>query len=587
MPPDPEDLAAALQERRQAQYVVDHYGAIRGSYNEWHKQLLATYSIYRGDWDVVWPDDVVTRALPKIVNLVQLAADDRARAVASLRPSIIRRPSKPGDPARAAADKVERITNDWLRRSRVWGAQTQRWAHDAMAGGVAVTKVWMDTSKPRDERYPTFAQVDPAKCFPDPLFARGPQVDSMIVAYEEKLRVLSRRYKASFDWREDPNVSAEVAQVIEFYDPEWVIIVAETVPKMNMSTTTKRQVTTLVQERHGLGCTPFALGARPTMDGFYRGEFFGSFGVLNFANQMRTLMLDDAVHKVYPQKLHYNVENPHDDGPGADLELQSPDARFEYVQQPNQPFSNLQIQRDLMGELRSGVILPPARSGDPNESIISAAGIGAANSQFVEDVRAIQRDILAQMFEEAIYIGGRWDHRFGDVRKPIGSTGQTFAETYTPSKDVPEDLRVEVRYGMGAGLDEINTNVMVLQQWGGGNGLISRRTAQEQSPFVEDPQREEKQQLQEQLLEALKAGLIQQAAAGALTARDLAHIIKMVESDGVSLADAVAMHAPLAAAPLTAPATATPGAAEAPGIAGAAEPQQALIPPGEELVGAF
>jgi hypothetical protein len=587
--PDGREVADALEERRAAQYYVDAWRGIQTSYSEFHERLNEIIQIYNGNWGVIWPDGETTEALPKIFNAVESSAKDRAKVVAAITPSVRRRIQKPGDTARKQKDKIERIAADWLRRSRVWGHTTQRWALDAMAGGLMVCKVDMDTSMPKDQRYPTFKHIHPARSFPDPVFAPGPKVDTMIVSYVEKLRTLKKRFPdADFGpFHRDPNVSADEGTVIEFYDDKWMVVVVSAINRGYNPNKTGKQIT-LAEVEHGLGCTPFAIGTSPSMDGSYRGDFYGVLGVLNYTNRLRTLMLDDAIHKVYPERLIYDVEDPEQEGPGADINLQRPESRYEYVQQPNQPFSNLQIMRDLMGEIRAGVTLPPSRSGDPNESIISAAGIGAASGQFQLSAASIQKDLIAPMLQHGLYIAGRWDRVWGDdekkpVSKPVGASSGSFAENYTPTKDIPEYLEVEIEYGEAAGLDPVNHNVLVLQQKGA--GLISNRTAMELSPFVEDPQREEKQITRELLIAAQLAGLQQEAVNGMLSSDQLAAIDELLDQDGMSLSQAI--REVTARAPLAAPA-ATPGAApEAPGLAGAAAPtnSQAGLPPVEELFG--
>jgi hypothetical protein len=575
VPPEPLDLERELEERKQAQRVHDLYGQLRFSYADWHEQVRLTYLIYQGNWEMVWPDRRRDVALPKIANFVQIAADDRAKGVAAMRPSLICRPDKPGDRARAMADKRERIAADWFSRDRVWGAKTQEWALDAMGAGLTVSRVWTDFTKPKAERYPTFERIEPSRCLPDPVFTRGPLCDSMLVSYEEKIETLRKRYGVTLAGWSDPAGRHKRARVIEFADDEWYIVVAVA----EQAGRSKRE--TLMAERHELGVCPFVIGARPTMGGGYRGEFYGSFGVLNFANRMRTLMLDDATQKVYPRKMYFDIENPEEEGPDALLEKQSPQGSFEYVQQPNQPFSNLQIMRDLLAEARAGVLLPPSRSGDPNESIISASGVTATQSQWIEDVRSIQRDLLAPMHEAALQVAAKLDIRWADATKAIGPGASNYTESYTPSKDV-KGLNIEVRYGMGAGLDEINTNVMVLQQLGA--GIIDERTAMELSPFVEDPQRVEKRKVKQSLRDASLAGLYQKAAEGLIPPAAIAEIERLLDEDDVPLSQAIA--AVLPAAPLAPPEqatgpTPTPASPASPGLAGAGE----ALPPLDELLG--
>lgn len=334
-----------------------------------------------------------------------------------------------------------------------------------------------------------------------------------------------------------------------------------------------------------MGRCPIVVSATGTMDGTYSGEFISGLGVQDYWNKLMTLVMDDAVRKVYAQRLTYNVLNSQDWGPDAELQAETPDARYEFIQNPNQPFSNLQVLNMVQNTTRTSFIMPPSRSGDPNESIISAAGISASAAQYQEDVRSIQRDMLSPMFEAALQLAfageEAWDP---DVEKPIWSSAAGgYRETYVPSRDIAGYRRPKVRYGPMSGLDEINQGVMLLQQLGA--GIIDEVTAMEMSPFVEDVQRVQKRKLQKVLQDSMLAGLAAQAQQGLLDPFTLAMVEQAVQSDEVTLSEAIAALVPQA--PLAPPQPTSPGAPpEAPGIAGAAEgPQQSNMPPLAELLG--
>ena len=289
-------------------------------------------------------------------------------------------------------------------------------------------------------------------------------------------------------------------------------------------------------------------------------------GILNYENRLRTLILDDAGNRVYDSPLTWNIENDDEYGPGVVYRAEGPDARFEYPNRPNASFTNMQLVQQLALDARAASILPPSSSGDPNESIISAAGISATQSPVVEDVRNIQLNIIGPMLEKAIEVGVEMEKSWKSDAKNIGSYPGAMAETYT-YKDLQGAGKVALRYGPIPGIDPINTSVMALQQKGG--GIISNRTAMELSPFVEDPQKEEKRMLEEALDGSLIAGLLAKAQQGFLDPATLAAIRKEADGD-TPLHDIVAKYSVTApAAPPVAPSQ-TPGAApQAPGIAGA------------------
>jgi hypothetical protein len=567
----PRDLPDVLEERAQSQRALDRWGSLSVTYSQWHTDIGELYNLYAGNWGFLWPDKKAEYSQPKVPDFIRLAAEDRARTVAASRPNVVCRPTKAGDKARQEADKRERIQGAYWEHSRVMG-KIPRWAFDSMMAGVTACRVWPDFTKPKAERFPVYERIEPSYIFPDPVFTAGPWLDSCVVAYTEQVRTIEARFgKELRDLRTDRDKRNAQVRVIEYYSPEQVTIVAEYEGRNAQKTHT-----VLLNELHRLDCTPVVIGARPTADGIYHGEFDNAVDLISYANKFATMMLDDAIQKVYPEKVTFDVEDSEEYGPGAEHRLETRDGRYEYIQQPNQPFSNLQLYRDMLNSIRTTTIMPPARSGDPNESIISAAGISAAASQYLEAVTSTQRDVIKPMLEAANELAFKTDVAYsGDVSKTIfgGARGERYQETYNPKRDIGDYSHNEVVYGAGSALDDINRNVMVLQQWAQGNGLISKRTAMEQSPFIEDPQRETKQQLREQLHEAMKAGLIAQAAQGNLDALTLANISKALDDDKKSLEDAIVENTPVA--PLAQPQGSAPlPSTGSPGIAGAEEPQE-------------
>lgn len=590
MPLNEQDVSQALAQRQyDAQQVIDRWGSTRVYYRQWQDDQAEIMRVFRNEWTMRWPDGAVEKVDPSIPNMLRLAADDRAREVAATPPTITCRPEGPGDDAREKANKLERIVSAWLAMNRVQGYQTSRWAYDAMASGLVVCKVLPDFSKKGPERFPIFTRLEPQLSYPDPVFASGPFLDTFMYSYEDYRRNVETKYDVKFTWRTEglQAASAEKVRVIEYYDDTWIYVVVESTNGDHGSQRKAREM--IVQEKHGLSKCPVVIGARPTLDGTYSSEFAGGLGVMGYWNRLMTMVMDDATHRVYPERLTYNVENPEDAGPDAEIRLETPDARYEYVGPGNQPFSNLQILNLVSGSVRSSFILPLSRSGDPNESIISAAGVNANQTQFNTAVQTTQRLVLGPMLEAAIDIGLRGEEVWSpNAEKNVyGGRGHGYRETYTPSKDIKGYRNVRVAYGPMGGVDPINQAVLMMQFHGGG-GLSTRRMM-ELNPMIEDPQREEKQILKEKLQETLIAGLQQRIIQGSLDPVVLAIIEQAVASDEVTLSEAIAALVP--PAPLVPPGgggtpAGPPGAppqpgpqGQAPGIAGAAtgpQPEQVL-----------
>ena len=572
MPLNEDEIGDALAERQMAERVLDRWGSLRTYYRDWQDDLDALKQVYQDDWAMIWPDGSTERVDPAVPNMVRIALRDRANAIAATPPQLRCRPEGEGDEAREKANKLERITTSWLEMNHLRGYTSQMWAMDYMGGGLVACKVLPDFSQPSKKRFPVFTRMDPAFSYPDPIFTAGPFVDSFIYAYEDYRRTIESHYNIELDWvrpRNPKEASMEKVRVIEYYDGTAAQVVVES---LNSNPRGGKPKALVIDEKHGLTHCPVVVKAAANLDGTYSGEFSSGLGVLAYWDKLMRMVMDDAIKKVYPERIAYNVQNPEDYGPDATIALESPDGRYEYVQSPNQPFSNFQIMREVSGSVRTSFMLPVSRSGDPNESIISAAGVSATQGQFTEDIRGIQRDGIGPLIEAGLEVALEGEMVWSpDATKSIWSDNG--GETYVPRKDIGGYRKVQLRYGPMSGLDEINQGVMVLQQLGG--GIISQEDAMELSPFTEDPQRTKKRKLLESMEQALIAGLQQQAAQGTISPFHLAMISQAVASDEVTLDEAIAalipqqLPAPTGSAP-AAPGTAPGAPPQAPGIPGAA-----------------
>ena len=558
----------------------------------------------RGDWHMVWPDRKVDRALPKIPNYIDLALRHRARLVAEQMPTIAKRPTKLTDEAKKKAECIERYLYGYWDRSHIGSFKMHQWGGDAMVAGLAVCRVLPDlTQTDKTKRFPLFHRIDPRICYPSPTFAEGPFIDDMVTAenfsvyeventYDHELGpMLNRAMKLG-------NADQDQVRVYQFYDKERVLHVAEAMFENGGSG--RREFEVLADYAHELGKCPVVIGTRPSHDGAYRGDFDQMPAMLNTANRMMTMHLDSAAEGVYPTiVVDGEVENPNDRGPGAIIQVANNQGNvldhIDFLRNPAGPYDNYQLMRTVDTALRTAALLPPSVTGDPNESVTSAAGIGATQSMPNAEVISLQRDTIGPMLQAANEIALMVDEKHCDADKTITGTqrGSAFVERYTPSKHIAGDYSNDVVYGLGAGADKVTTGVMVLQAKG--EGLLPDRLARELHPITSDynPIDLEAMFATEQMTKASFSALIAGAAAPpgdprALSAQQIADIWDDLEKPGVTLKEAIRNHltdqqAALAPVPETgAPALASPG------IAGAGEPQPPAFngPPLQELMGA-
>lgn len=599
------DIPLMLESRRyDARSVLDNWVAYESSYREWNDRVRIMDQILRNDWHMVWPDQKVDRALPKVPNYPLLAMEHRARLLGGSMPTIRSRPESLKEKAKQAAELRERILMGYWGISRV-PLEIPYWGQDLMSTGVAVTKVVVDFGKPKAERFPIYARLDPRTCYPSPIFAQGPFLDDCVIAYESTLGEVKWRWSdeaAELDQmmhsalRMGADASTERVRVYEFYSTAQGMVVVE--PLFGRKPSQRSPNVTVMDELHELGKCPVVIGTRPSHDGAYRGDFDHMLAMLNTSNRLMTLHLDAAARKVYATLIvDEEVENPRDEGPGALLTVKSSVggvmSHVGWLQHPASAYDGYNVQRQLDSAIRTAVLLPPSVTGNPDESVISAAGINATQSMPNAEVVSLQRDSLAPMLQAANEVALRWDERWCDTSKTITGMqqGAPFAEEYEPSKDIAGNYANEVVYGIGAGQDPISFNVMLLQNKG--EGMISERTARDMSPIVENSLREEQLIATETMTKAAFSAIVAGAAAPpgdprALTVDQITAIWEDLEKPEGSLKDALRNHLKAqqtALAPV--PETGSPALAS-PGAAGVGEPQQPPpftgAPPLEELL---
>jgi hypothetical protein len=597
------ELSDVLAARRyDSTAVLDNWVRYQDSYQQWDDRVKVMDQILRDEWDVVWPDLKKERALPKIPNYPKLAMEHRARLLAETIPTISCRAPQGSDKAKLAGEKRERIIAGWWQSSRV-PLQIQKWGFDLMVSGVAAVKVLPDYAKPIGERFPCYQRLDPRTLYPGPKFAEGPFIDDAIIAYEALVPDVKFRFKDYVNeidskLAEEQKYSARTdrVKVIEFYSGTQVIVVIECLYRSKGPR--KAQHVVVVDEDHGIGKCPIAVGTRPSWDDSYRGDFDQTLAMLNTLNRLTTMSLDAAARKVYATLIvDGEVENPNDEGPGAIIQVNNNTGsvmdHVGWLQHPASAYDGANDRRSLDAALRTSVLLPPSTTGDPNESVVSAAGIAATQSMPNAEVVSLQRDSIGPMLQAANELAMRGDEKWGDTTKTITGVvrGAPFSETYTPSKDIDGNYTNDVIYGMGSGLDKVNLNVMLLQNKG--EGMISDQTAREKSPFVDDPVLEKNRIVTEQMEKAAFSGIVASAAAPpgdprALPLDQLAAIWEELEKPDGSLKEAIKLFMPQQA-PLAPPPQMGAPALASPGIAGAGEPQQPPPfqgPPLAELTGA-
>ena len=295
-----------------------------------------------------------------------------------------------------------------------------------------------------------------------------------------------------------------------------------------------------------MGRVMVSIGERPGYDGEARGAYDDAIWVQLAKARMALLGLEATEKTVRaPLAVPRDVQKMNF-GDDAIIRTDSPDKiRRVGIDVPSAAFQEGQM---LEQELRVGTRTPEARSGNMDASVITGRGVQALMGGF-NTVVSTGQSVLAEALAFAIELCFEMDEKLWPMeKKTIRGTvqGTPFEETYQPKKDIAGDTTVDVTYGFAAGQDPARAIVGLLQLRG--DQLISRDFFQRQLPMEIDVAQMQIQIDNEQMVDAIKQGMMGYAQAipqMALQGQDptealkrLADMMKLREK-GESIQDAV------------------------------------------------
>lgn len=167
----------------------------------------------------------------------------------------------------------------------------------------------------------------------------------------------------------------------------------------------------------------------------------------------------------------------------------------------------------LEQELRVGARAPEGRSGNIDASVITGRGVEELMAGF-STVISTGQTVLSEALKGALELCFEMDEKlWPSKKKTIRGTvqGTPYEEVYIPRKDIDGDYTVDVTYGFAAGQDPARAVVWLLQLRG--DQLISRDFFQRQLPMDIDVTEMQTQIDNEQLIDALKQGVMAYAQA--------------------------------------------------------------------------
>lgn len=551
------DIQKLRDKRINEDYMLDirmHRTHLLG---DWKTRIEKVDRLYRGEWDVIFPDETSREELPHIMNLVQTAMDDVAKLVSEATPSVKCFPADDSEPAAKNAYLREAIAETYWDRNR-GDILAPKLAMDLVGTGACFVVV--DTT---DKSYPCLHRIDPRMAYPD---THNGILYDLLVAQTMKVRTAAKLFPRLELERFDNPDFCDGAEVLEYYSR------TECVQAVLLTKSSKPIPNGYLEVRHWdpEGVLPVAFAQADSFDGEFRGMFDQVTGSLGTKNRIVKLMLDYTDQLVYSPLVSKGLLNPETQfGPNAHFRLDPnvQDAQMGRIG-PGGPAPQLErILHFLDQEQRAGVNYPAQRQGEIKQSIASASFVAATQGPLTSTIRNIQR-LLGFVREQLNAICFELDEKFMNEPKPlVRSVGAK--KEYTPASSIKGMYDSQVTYGAGAGLDRMNADVRVLQHLGA--GLISRETARKQIEYL-SPDGEEHDRINREMAEQAFAQKFLTEAPW-----DMVAAVFTAMADGKSLMDAVkeVMGEQAQSGPAAAPApTGTPG--PVPAEQSAAQEQLAL-----------
>lgn len=491
-----------------------------------HKTRVNTVTtIANGDWMVQWPDLSQTPEAPTVANLIEMGVNHWTAIGGAILPSV-RVPvhvTQDRTQGKRGARKRERRLRELWQTSNVTETAAQLWGDYALAGS-AVLGAWVNFSETdTSKRNPFLVRYDPRHTYllKDDL---GNVVELLVARKMDKIELkamlpdeLARRFKDT-----GPD---EVEEWFWFEKDRFFYAIAD----VSKDGRKQGNMLVLVDEENPLGFVPVWEAVRPSADGERRGVFDQTVHILKTMHKLMVLTIASTEEHSFPTILEYDTQNPGQFGPGAIIHGRSAEARLERIA----PGSHFDV-KDLVGRLADQAmqqaVFPQQLSGEPGGSIVSKAGINASMGAL--DARlALAHKQMETLFGKASGFLLAMDQTFCKGTKQIlgDFRDNREAESWDPERDIAGAWAARCTYGIGAGSDPANIEVRLSMHLA--NGLISKETAREQLPFLDDPDKEPIMQLREHMQEALTMGIIAQAGQGDPTAA--AKALSLLQKDDV------------------------------------------------------
>ena len=524
-------------------------------YELYHERKLGRASIfntmddirrhYHGEVMVPLPE-LDDQERPAVANLIYQGIEQFSLRAASTTPDVKFPPLRPGIDVSEKKARNRRLASlGWLDMNKTDHKLRRRFRHLVSYGATVCVMSPVPLNHHDKRRIPFWQVRDPLGTFP------APMVDPDDVHPHDCIFVTTK----SFGWlkRNFPSQAMSILRdhdcadskefdVVEYMDKhETATIVIGSQRKPNADPYYGRGVPMqdgvsshlmLTRIPNHAGITPVTYAGRIGLDR-QTGMFDQMRGFYQRAAKLDALQTIAVFRNVFPDEWVESMPNAQNSKAKIVREADGrigergiiENGRLNVVHlQPGSTSSETLSNLERSGRLT--VSLPAELGGESGTNIRTARRGESVLSSSIDMPLAELQDIMAAALETEIQIGVAIMNGYYPTEPKsfyMGTKGDVISNDYVPARDFETDI-CAVSYSMPGA--DINGMVVATGQMVG-TEIMSKRTAMEMNPWVEDPRREEDQIELEGLRRATLAGMEQQATQGQLDPLVVARVAKI------------------------------------------------------------
>lgn len=497
---------------------------------------------YEGDIIVPLPELDTTERVA-VANLLQSGLDQTAMRISSVLPDLWYPSTQPGqEKAEKAARRRRQVNQGWWYENKM-GLKLRRRARHMI--GYSSTPVMIRPNF--DTNMPEWVVRDPLNTYPSPALDPDEMTpQDCIFTYTKSLAWLEAKYPGQTGVLykgHDPKPD-DLFELIEYIDAEeWVLgCLGKQRSQWDTGyTDALNGIVELERVDNKAGICLAVVPGRITL-GKRIGQFDGMIGLFQLQARLMALEVIAVQKGVFPEK--YLISNQGEtasfiagpfDGESGMVNIIKGGTMKEIATQPgfqtNPTIDRLERSQRISGGVPAeygGESTTNVRTGKRGDAILSAVvdfPIQEAQKIFEESLkeenkRAIAIDKAYFNFNKSFYVSWK------------GSKGQI---EYKPSDLFENDVNYVTYSHAGS---DINSLVVGIGQRVG-IGTLSKRSAQELDPMIDDPELEHDRITAEGLEAAMMSSIQTLASNGQLPPSDVARIMELVKTDKMELAEAI------------------------------------------------